>query len=160
MKNLRGDAQKDIDKNVNDFIMEEGLFKEERDIEDFISECSSKLKTIVNISDRKIMTEVITRWFNTVFENQISPLSDKDMESGINLTIKNKKLEYRFKENMCIDWNSEFNILNQAFYIDNPFVVDYMSERITTDVSTYCSMKMTDMHLLRHLCKKVVNRFS
>ena len=52
MKNLRGDAQKDIDKNVNDFIMEEGLFKEERDIEDFISECSSKLKTIVNISDR------------------------------------------------------------------------------------------------------------
>ena len=37
---------------------------------------------------------------------------------------------YHFKENTCISLETEVNILHQAFYIDNPFIVDEMSSYI------------------------------
>lgn len=134
---------------VSNAVIDSELFKDTEDAEDFINECTLKLKTIANISDKKVMTEVITRWFNRVFENQISPLIEDDIKSKINLTIKNKELEFIFQDNSCIDWNSEMNILHQAFYIDNPFIVDYMSDRYIRN-----NVKTTDAHLLKHLCKQ------
>lgn len=69
------------------------------------------------------------------------------MESDIELTIKGKKLSYIFKENACGDWNSEISILHEAFYIDNPFVIDDMSE-------FYGNSRATETHLLKFLCKE------
>lgn len=37
------------------------------------------------------MTEVITRWFGRVFEEQISPLWKEGIESAIEIAIKDKK---------------------------------------------------------------------
>lgn len=146
-------SQNENDENTEEYVsnavIDSELFKDTEDAEDFINECTLKLKTIVNISDKKVMTEIITRWFNRVFENQMSPLMEDDIKSKINLTIKNKELEFDFQDNLCIDWNSEMNILHQAFYIDNPFIVDYMSDRYIRN-----NVKTTDAHLLKHLCKQ------
>lgn len=146
-------SQNENDENTEEYVsnavIDSELFKDTEDAEDFINECTLKLKTIVNISDKKVMTEIITRWFNRVFENQMSPLMEDDIKSKINLTIKNKELEFNFQDNSCIDWNSEMNILHQAFYIDNPFIVDYMSDRYIRN-----NVKTTDAHLLKHLCKQ------
>lgn len=48
------------------------------------------------------------------------------------------------KENACVNWDSEISILHQAFYIDNPFVIDKMS-------SYYGIDKITESHLLNYL---------
>lgn len=151
MEAMQGENDEEV--NVEDCVKNTGTdlgaFIDSEDFDDFISECTSKLKTIMSISDKKIMTEVVTRWFNKVFENQVSPLFEGEVKSEINLYVKNKKLDLHFKENVCTDWDSEFNILHQAFYIDNPFVVDYMSDKYIRS-----HMKTTDAHLLRHLCKE------
>lgn len=149
MEILQNENDGHTEEYVSNAVIDSELFKDTEDTEDFINECILKLKTIVNISDKKVMTEVITRWFNRVFENQISPLIEDDIKSKINLTIKNKELEFIFQDNSCMDWNSEINILHQAFYIDNPFIVDYMSDRYIRN-----NVKTTDTHLLKHLCKQ------
>lgn len=145
-KNTSGD---DVEYYVEHFVKDFGLFKDITEEQEFINECIDKLKTINNISDEKVMLEVITRWFNRVFENQISPLTEQKVESEIDLVIKGKEINYIFKENACVACQSQFNILHEAFYVDNPFIVDYMSDRFVNS-----NMKTTDIHLLRYLCKE------
>lgn len=145
-KSLRED---NVENYVRSAVTDLKAFINRDDFDDFISECTLKLKMIIKISDKKAMTEVVTRWFNRVFENQISPLFEEEVNSEINLNIKNKKLDLYFRENVCTDWDSEFNILHQAFYIDNPFVLDYMSDKYIRSHT-----RTTDAHLLRNLCKE------
>ena len=53
-----------------------------------------KISTIIDIPDEKVMMEVVTRWFNRVFENQMSPLTEENILSEIDLTIKDKNITY------------------------------------------------------------------
>lgn len=93
------------------------------------------------------MTEVINRWFNNVFENQISPLGEEGIESNVELVVKGKRISYIFKDNICTSWDTELNLLHEAFYIDNPFIIDKMSE-------VFNEQRITDEHLLSFLCKE------
>lgn len=118
-----------------------GIFDSEEDLEEFTCECTEKLEELLSITDKKVMTEVITRWFDRVFENQISPLREEQIESEVELLVKEKKVSFAFKENACINWESEINLLHQAFYIDNPFVLDSLTNYSTTP-------RITESHLI------------
>ena len=111
-------------------ISETTIFDNHEDEEEFVTECAAKVEALLAISDKRVMTEVVTRWFGRVFEGQISPLWEEEIESEIEIVIKDKKILYNFKENTCISLETEVNILHQAFYIDNPFIVDEMSSYI------------------------------
>lgn len=111
-------------------ISETTIFDNHEDEEEFVTECAAKVEALLAISDKRVMTEVVTRWFGRVFEGQISPLWEEEIESEIEIVIKDKKILYHFKENTCISFETEVNILHQAFYIDNPFIVDEMSSYI------------------------------
>lgn len=111
-------------------ISETTIFDNHEDEEEFVTECAAKVEALLAISDKRVMTEVVTRWFRRVFEGQISPLWEEEIESEIEIVIKDKKILYHFKENTCISLETEVNILHQAFYIDNPFIVDEMSSYI------------------------------
>lgn len=151
---LPQDVRKDnLEEALLEYFSESAMFEDKAEQTEFVKESACKLEPIINISDQKVMTEVITRWFARVFEGQISPLKEEGIESTIELDIKGKKLSYVFKENKCIDWNSEFNILHEAFYIDNPFIVDAMSN------NRYVSAKMTERHLLGFLCEENEDMF-
>lgn len=119
------------------------------DFDELIKECVIQVGNIVNVSDEKLMLEVVTRWFNRVFENQVSPLNDEDEISEIELTLKEKVINFSLKNNRCILGKTEINIQHEAFYIDNPFIIDYMSNPyLRVDV------KSTDAQLLSCLEKK------
>lgn len=111
-------------------ISETTIFDNHEDEEEFVTECAAKVEALLAISDKRVRTEVVTRWFGRVFEGQISPLWEEEIESEIEIVIKDKKILYHFKENTCISLETEVNILHQAFYIDNPFIVDEMSSYI------------------------------
>lgn len=149
IESLQNENDENIEEIVKEVITDSEILIDTEEIAEFIKESTLKLNAITDISDKILMTEIITRWFNRVFEHQMSPLVEGNIKSEINLIIKNKELKFNFAENTCIDWNSEINILHQAFYIDNPFIVDYMSDRFIRS-----NKKMTDIHLLNHLCKE------
>lgn len=136
-----------IEEFLKSQINESAFFENEQDMEEFVQECASRIEPILNVPDKKVMTEVINRWFNSVFENQISPLREEGLESKIELVIKGKKILYTFKDNACINWDAELNVLHEAFYIDNPFVIDEMS-------GYYNAPRIMEEHLLSFLCKE------
>lgn len=144
MEYLNGEMVENMEDFVRNKINESSIFENKEDMEEFIKECAKRVESLINISDKKVMTEVITRWFNRVFANQMSPLRDEGIESKVEMVIKDKKVTYIFKENACVNWDSEISILHQAFYIDNPFVIDRMSTYYGTD-------KITESYLLGFL---------
>ena len=54
---------------------------------------------------------------------------------------------FTFRENICVDWNSDVNILHEAFYIDNPFVLDYLAGYDS-------SSRLVESHLIEYLEKE------
>ena len=115
---------------------------------DFSKACADKLEPILKVSDQKVMLEVISRWFGAVFEGQISPLREEGIESEIELEIKDSTISYVFRDNVCINLEAGIGILHEAFYIDNPFVLDAMSHM------RYANAKRTERHLLNFLCNE------
>lgn len=112
---------------------------------ELVREYAAKIHAIQQISDAKIMLELSTRWFRRVFEHQITPLGSGELESVIRLFIKDRELNFHFKNHNCVNWNSQISLMHQAFYIDNPFILDNMSDNGSGAV------KMSDAHLLKHL---------
>lgn len=79
-----------------------------------------------NIENKQLLKEIVDRYFNPVFNGQINNLTN-DNVSKITLLIKNKEISATFQNNQCIDIDNSINILHEAFYIDNPFVLDELS---------------------------------
>lgn len=140
-------AIEDIEEFLKSQINGSTFFENEEDIEEFAQECAGRIQPILIVSDKKVMTEVINRWFNNVFENQISPLGEEGIEPNVELVVKGKRISYIFKDNICTSWDTELNLLHEAFYIDNPFIIDKMSE-------VFNEQRITDEHLLSFLCKE------
>lgn len=139
----------DIESSIRQIVQDTKFWDENADVEDLIKECLAKVEAIVQVSDEKVMMEVVTRWFSRVFEQQISPLNEENSKSYINLKIKDKLIDFCFEKNNCIDLKTEFNILHEAFYIDNPFIIDYMANDFLRG-----ELKPTDNHLLQYLCNE------
>ena len=146
MEYLNGEETIRVEDFLRTQVADSVAFNTEEDKTEFIAECAVKLEDLIAVPDRKVMTEVITRWFSTVFDNQMSPLWEEETASEIEVSIKGKKISYLFSNNKCENWEAELNILHQAFYIDNPFAIDRMSEY-------YVSEKITERYLLDSLEK-------
>ncbi|WP_297992371.1 AAA family ATPase [uncultured Clostridium sp.] len=140
-----------VRKNVNDILEEISLLGEEIEkdkilklIEDYmikyygknsedrdnekLEDISNKIINIINLPDKKIELEVMTRYFQNIFSNEINNVADDKLPAQIELMIKNKKMNLSFLENRCNNFEAQYNILNNAFYIDNPFILDDLNQ--------------------------------
>ncbi len=78
-------------------------------------------------SDNELSVELASRFFNKIFDSQITCLRRKNEVSSVRLRIKGKDLIFKFEKNRCIMAQQELDILHEAFFIDNPFVLDELS---------------------------------
>ena len=104
-----------------------GKNSEDRDNEK-LEDISNKIINIINLPDKKIELEVMTRYFQNIFSNEINNVADDKLPAQIELMIKNKKMNLSFLENRCNNFEAQYNILNNAFYIDNPFILDDLNQ--------------------------------
>ena len=58
---------------------------------------------------------------------------NKNTNAVLELEIKKQKMNIEFKNDECVKFDSDFNIIHNAFYIDNPFIVNYINSNINTD---------------------------
>uniref|UniRef100_UPI003FED3EDF AAA family ATPase n=1 Tax=[Lactobacillus] rogosae TaxID=706562 RepID=UPI003FED3EDF len=95
----------------------------------FNNETFNKDEIAAELND-VIRKEIISRYFNSVFNRQINSLSsDRDINlADIDLQIKDKHNKLSFSNNECNDFLGEINILHKAVYIDNPFIIDELSK--------------------------------
>lgn len=100
------------------------------DYDIMLEEIADNIIRVMNISNDVIRKEIISRYFNSVFNRQINSLSsDRDINLAyIDLQIKDKHNKLSFSNNECNDFLGEINILHKAVYIDNPFIIDELSK--------------------------------
>lgn len=109
------------DRIIND-ISDETIYKAVDDI----------LK-VMSISEDKLKFQIMSDYFENIFEYQINNLFNKNENAELELEIKNQKMNIEFKNDECVKFESDFNIIHNAFYIDNPFIINYINGDIDTD---------------------------
>lgn len=106
------------------------LDEEDYEIE---TELTDKIVEMVNLSDFRLMQEVLTRYIQRVFNDQINSLFDLNTEARMQLSIRNHNVGICFQDNACKYIEKDIEILNKAIYIDNPFLVDKLSSSAGLD---------------------------
>lgn len=96
--------------------------------DDEIISVVDKINNIVNVEDNKIVLEVISRYFSQVFSHQINNILDEESKASVKFNVKNQKMKFSFSNNICTDFTSEYDILYNAFYVDNPFIIDELND--------------------------------
>ena len=148
---IKGSISRDIDFNIsriyrhlstnNNYIDDNGRFLDEfnaamnrsgYELEESelyeIREALDEVKKIVDgIDDEAISVELIERYFKNVFDEQICSLNNND-ESEILLNIHDQKQTFVFKNDVCVKWERTFDVMHEAFLIDNPFIIDDLND--------------------------------
>lgn len=97
-------------------------------IDEFVKNTFEKISSLKNNDSYKIGQELIQRYFLRTFGSQIQCLKRPNKEALIQLVIKEKDITAVFRDNKCIEWMAECNILHEAFFLDDPFVLDDLSD--------------------------------
>ncbi len=95
---------------------------------EMIDETADKVLSVLNLPDLTIKSEVVTRYFNSVFYKQINSLNHENQNARLELEIKKKCINLVFYNNECTDFSADIPISNKAVYIDNPFIIDKLSD--------------------------------
>ncbi len=77
--------------------------------------------------DYRVALELIERFFNQVFDEQVECLQSSGKDTAVCLNIKGKELSVLFRGNQCVEWQADYSILHEAFLIDDPFILDNVS---------------------------------
>ena len=95
--------------------------------DDLVDSMTERITSIVDLSEEYITIELLNRYFNNVFHNQMNSFFENDCNAELQLVIKEKKVDITISDNSCIDFSSEIAIMHNAIYIDNPFIIDSLS---------------------------------
>lgn len=93
-----------------------------------LDEISENINEILELPEENIILEAILGYFNNVFHDQMHSLAQySDNTTRLDLEIKGKKNTVLFAKNRCEEFVSEINLTHKAIYIDNPFIIDELT---------------------------------
>lgn len=90
-------------------------------------------KEIEELDIKRIKAEIISNYFNDIFDNQINNMSISESAS-IDLLIKNKHIKAEFIENTCTVVQDDIKLINKAIYVDDPYIIDSRIIRSTNSL--------------------------
>lgn len=116
----------------------------------------NKIMTLLNISDEEITLEVLSRYFQKVFNNQINSLIQKNKDAELNLDIKGNNIDLRFQNDECQDFNSDILIMYKAIYIENPFVIDNLTKISNLNVMDEFLKKLLKDNISQNIMEGII----
>lgn len=90
-------------------------------------------KEIEELDVKRIKAEIISNYFNDIFDNQINNMSISE-SAYIDLLIKNKHIKAEFIENICTVVQDDIKLINKAIYVDDPYIIDSKIIRSTNSL--------------------------
>lgn len=121
--------RKIVESAVNIFIRENIDKNKETELQFISDEILEKIIEVLLMPENVLALEAISRYFESVFYGQINSLTrNVDKEAVLSLEIKGKKNTLSFEDDLCKYFDGEVFITKKAVYIDNPFVIDELSE--------------------------------
>lgn len=110
----------DIEEWLNLFSRSDKLKLTLNDIKDIFDSSSEEIN---KLDVNRIKAEIVTKYFNDIFDNQINNMTNSD--SGlVNLNIKDNDIKVEFIENECSFVEDNIKLINKAIYVDDPYIID------------------------------------
>lgn len=100
-----------------------GLDVNPADVDNILQEINS----VNGISEDLLIEAAVSDYFKDIFSSDINSKIDKESMASVQALVKEKSLAFQFDNNKCVSVERQFNVLNSATYIDNPFVIDKMN---------------------------------
>lgn len=100
---------------------------DEKDLYEFADETYEKVMARIKKDNLTVAKELVERLFLQVFSSQIQCVSSKNELAKVSLLIKENRIELEFQDNKCSCLDIDYNILHEAFFIDDPFILDDIS---------------------------------
>lgn len=116
----------DINNFVSDQISKD--FKISLDDSDF-NKIILDIQEVLTIENNIVEFTIVNDIFNSEFNSQINHTNFKDKEASVELKIKDKFLSFKFKNNEIQDIKRTINLFVNPIYIDNPFILDELSNK-------------------------------
>ncbi len=103
-------------------------------------EVFNSVLSVKQIGQKQYTETILTLYFMNVFHNQINNIYNTKLDSNIQLTIKNKKLNFNFIDNQLKNLEQEIKITNSATYIENPYTLDQLNTREDYSYGRYAGL--------------------
>lgn len=97
--------------------------------EDIIMDASDRISQILSVSDGEIFKTVVQRKLDAEFNGQIGNVFIED-DSFIRLGIRSDNVNITICNNKVIDLDKRINLGTEAIYVDDPFVLDELQNRV------------------------------
>lgn len=116
----------DINKFISDLMSKEfNISLNNPDFDKIILE----IQEVLCIDNNIVELSIVNNIFNSEFNSQINHTNFKDKEASVELKIKDKFLSFKFKNNKIEDIKKTINLFVNPIYIDNPFMLDELSDK-------------------------------
>lgn len=135
---------------VKEALSDNGIELQEDAIDEYVETVYPGVIETKEMKDEHIAHQLIYRFFSNVFDGQIQNL-EYNGKTEIQLQIKNKKVSIAFENNECIDWNPKIDILHNAFFIDDPFILDELKFNTDFNIEYMSNSNMMRSFLLRRI---------
>lgn len=143
-------SENTIKDTINKYIPE-NLYYELKDITD---KTSRKIFDLFKMEQFEFILEILENSLLTEFSYQMSNIFSEE-ESIITLTIKEKDIDLKIKENKLVSVDNKIQLGTEVIYIDNPFLID--------DIKRISLYRLNRNIYLRHdnlLIEKLQNEYS
>jgi hypothetical protein len=145
-----------IKEKITEFIPEIQRNNEHHKIsvdEDSINQVIQKIVDIVSVSEEEIIKAFLEKKLMVEFNGQINNLFIKEVGEII-LQIQDRKIAVTIQDNRILSLDMEINLKTEAVYLDDPFVLDEFSGRISWNNPNYLDHRS---HLKKKLFNSVYN---
>ena len=119
----------DIENNIQSIINHYQIEITEESLKDLQIKIKNSVDKIMNVSETDLQKEFLQRYFLEVFNEQINSLSNVNSIMDIVLTIKDRDIKIKFSNDRCIKLEVPYKILHEAFYIDDPFIINSLNTK-------------------------------
>ena len=112
-----------------------GMLKDKKTNEDeTLEDINGEIDRIRHLPIERLTKSVVSAYFNRIFYLEINNIYQPSASAAIDAVIGNKTISIIFSNNNCTELRQQVNILNEAVYLDNPFVLDSLNTiQIRTD---------------------------
>lgn len=108
-------------------MIEEFCQKIKSDSTENVSEIMTEVYRIKNLPEERLVKSAISAYFDSIFNSEINNIYHADEDAILETEIKGREIRIAFRENTCVELQKQMNILNEAVYIDNPFILDCLN---------------------------------
>ena len=102
--------------------------REKETITDHAGLIAKAIWDAIILPEEKVRMAYVESYFRQMFGDQIVSVYDDSVKASVELQIRQDSIFIEFDENRCVCLENPVKIVHRSIYIDNPYIVDALSD--------------------------------